>query len=83
MCDLTESVDWKMPAVFVITTAPGGLTHRGVFEAAGEGDAAALPAVVELGAVEVDVGVPVVGPVGSAARPLGTNSQRLDGPERG
>lgn len=46
-------------------------THRWVPDAAGEGHSAALPAGVQVSAVEVDIEVPVVGPSGSAARPLG------------
>lgn len=46
------------------------MTHCRVFDAAGERDSTALSAGVELGAVEVDVQVPVVGPVSSTAGPL-------------
>lgn len=46
-------------------------THRWVPDAAGEGHSAALPAGVQVSAVEVDIEVPVVGPSGSTARPLG------------
>lgn len=46
-------------------------THRWVPDAAGEGHSAALPTGVQVSAVEVDIEVPVVGPSGSAARPLG------------
>lgn len=46
-------------------------THRWVPDTAGEGHPAALPAGVQVSAVEVDIEVPVVGPSGSAARPLG------------
>ena len=44
--------------------------YGGVFDAAGEGNPTPLPAGVVVGAVEVHVEVPVVGPVGPAARPL-------------
>ena len=44
--------------------------YGGVFDAAGEGNPTLLPAGVAVGVVEVDVEVPIVGPVGSAARPL-------------
>lgn len=43
------------------------MTHCRVFDTAGEGDSTALPAGVQLSAVEVDVQVPVVGPVSSTA----------------
>lgn len=43
------------------------MTHRRVFDAAGEGDSTALPAGVQLSAVEVDIQVPVVGPMSAAA----------------
>lgn len=45
-------------------------TYCWVFDTARERDPAALPAGVEFCAVEVDVQVPVVGPVSSAAGPL-------------
>ena len=47
-----------------------GPTHHRVPDAAGEGHPAAFPARVHVSAVEVDIEVPVVGPSGSAARPL-------------
>lgn len=64
-CDLTSLDDPN----------PVRLTHRRVFDAAGEGNSTALPAGVEVSAVEVDVQVPVVGPVGSAAGPLAGRRQ--------
>ena len=48
----------------------GAEPYGGVFDAAGEGDPTPLPAGVVVGAVEVDIEVPVVGAMGSAARPL-------------
>lgn len=45
-------------------------THRRVPDAAGEGHPTALPAGVQVSAVEIDIEVPVVGPSGSTARPL-------------
>lgn len=46
------------------------MTHCRIFEAAGEGNATALPTGVQIRAVEVHVQVPVVRPVSSTARPL-------------
>lgn len=47
-----------------------GPTHRRVPDAAGEGNPAALPARVQVSAVEIDIEVPVIRPSGSTARPL-------------
>lgn len=47
-----------------------GPTHRGVPDAAGKGHPTALPAWVQVSAVEIDIEVPVIGPSGSTARPL-------------
>lgn len=57
------------------------MTHCGVFDTAGEGHSAALSAGVWLGAVEVDVQVPVVGPVGSTAWPLERQQQQQQQPQ--
>lgn len=54
----------------IITTLRVDDILRRVFDAAGEGDSTALPAGVQLSAVEVDIQVPVIGPVGATARPI-------------
>ena len=54
------------------------MTHCRIFEAAGKGDSAALPAGINVRAVEVNVEVPVVGPMSSAARPLIRQRQQAE-----
>lgn len=53
-------------------------TYCGVLGAAGEGNAALFPTGVSIGAVKVDVEVPVVRSKGAAALPL----KRGDGKEK-
>lgn len=48
-----------------------GPTHRRVPNTAGKGHPTALAAWVQVSAVEVDIEVPVIGPSGATARPLG------------
>lgn len=48
-----------------------GPTHRWVPNTAGKGHPTALTAWVQVSAVEVDIEVPVIGPSGTTARPLG------------
>lgn len=54
-----------------------GPTHRRVPNTAGEGHPTALTAWVRVSAVEVDIEVPVIGPSGTTARPLGRQESLL------